>query len=286
MVDAVDRDFSKIREVLAPEQINQAVARKLAAVRARAEEIAAVAARAPDDRDARDVLGCLPELRETQDALFALCGEVCDARKNDGFVESNLFRLAVDVLFEDEIHRLQARETENRKQLQKWLGEVREHIARDEIADWCGRLTAAAEELERAVEEGGAGDEVSDAELEELERELADVNRQADELAAESARAVVERAKTEQEWFEQAQMNTKYAKWVGGSSGVREREVELFSARYLCAVCGERMCGCVLKKCAHPMCRECADVAQTGGNCPICKTPYKDGDQIRFFYKP
>jgi hypothetical protein len=290
MAASAAKDFAKIREVLAPEPINQGMLRSMEQVRARIEELGKLCE--SEDRDARELRECMPELLESQAGLFGLCKDVAEARRNDGFSESHLFRLAVDVLFDDEIHRLQARELENRKQLQKWLGEVKEHIAREEVADWCARLTCLAEELERAAEVRERADaDVAGAmseggELEALEKELSELEREAEEEALAAPALAAERAAAEEEWFKQVQRNTQYAKWYGGNVGVREIELEMYSAHYWCSVCAQRMCACVLKKCAHPMCRECADAALATGECPICKTPFKENHIIRFFYTP
>jgi (p)ppGpp synthase/HD superfamily hydrolase len=184
------------------------------------------------------------------------------------------------------------RELENRQQLQKWLGEVREQVAREEVTEWCGRLADIADELERAAEgRESAVAEITTAggkapDIAELERELAQIEREAAESIAAGAGIAARKARAEVEWFAQLQRNARYARWIGGNSAVREQEVETFNAHYLCAVCGERVCGCVLNKCAHPMCRECAEAAMGGGACPICRTPLKQNHIIRFFYKP
>jgi chromosome segregation ATPase len=173
------REFVTIRDVLAPESINQRISQQMETIGDRIEELCGLCE--DTDRDANELRDCLPELRDSQAGLFQIYREIIEARGNDGFRESNLFRLAGDVLFDDEVHRLQARELENRRQLQKWLTEVREQIPREEIMDWCGKLENAVEELEKEVDPSHSTEEKITkeigeiAEIEALEHELEEI---------------------------------------------------------------------------------------------------------------
>jgi rubrerythrin len=158
--------------------------------------------------------------------------------------------------------------------------------------EWCGRLETEMEELEHASEisksiEDKTTQEISEvADFEMLEGELKEMKQQLKSDMEKFVLAGREIARAEETWFAQVQKKAKYARWVERISAVRELDMETYSGHYFCNVCSQKICTSILKKCSHPMCKDCANDAVVAGHCPICKTPTKEDHIIRFFYTP